>query len=92
MSKLLHIKDITICVSKELIVKNISLDIACGETHAIMGPNGSGKSSLAYALAGHPKYKVTHGIVNFCGENLCGLSPDKRAKLGMFLGFQYRQE
>jgi Fe-S cluster assembly ATP-binding protein len=54
-----------------------------------MGPNGSGKSTLAYALMGHPSYQVTKGEILFKGQNLVALAPDERAKLGVFLAFQY---
>jgi len=57
-----------------------------------MGPNGSGKSSLAYSLVGHPNYVIQDGEIMFLGENINKLSPDKRAKKGMFLAFQYPQE
>jgi Fe-S cluster assembly ATP-binding protein len=60
-----------------------------GEVHAIMGPNGSGKTTLAYALMGHPAYVVTGGEVTWQGRDILKLSPDKRARLGMFLAFQY---
>ncbi len=60
-----------------------------GETHALMGPNGSGKSTLANALMGHPKYVVTRGRVLFQGEDILRLTPDQRAKMGLFLAFQY---
>jgi Fe-S cluster assembly ATP-binding protein len=71
------------------ILQGIDLDIGKGEVHAIMGPNGSGKTTLAYALMGHPAYVVTGGEVTWQGRNVLKLSPDKRARLGMFLAFQY---
>ncbi len=71
------------------ILQGIDLTIGKGEVHAIMGPNGSGKTTLAYALMGHPSYVVTRGEVRWKGRNLLELSPDKRARLGMFLAFQY---
>ena len=71
------------------ILKGINLTVGKGEVHAIMGPNGSGKTTLAYALMGHPAYLVTRGEVLWKGRNLVELSPDKRARLGMFLAFQY---
>jgi Fe-S cluster assembly ATP-binding protein len=71
------------------ILQGIDLTVAKGEVHAIMGPNGSGKTTLAYALMGHPAYKVTGGEVLWMGRDLLALSPDKRSRLGMFLAFQY---
>ena len=71
------------------ILQGIDLTVGKGEVHAIMGPNGSGKTTLAYALMGHPAYKVTGGEVMWKGRNILALSPDKRARLGMFLAFQY---
>jgi Fe-S cluster assembly ATP-binding protein len=71
------------------ILQGINLEIAKGEVHAIMGPNGSGKTTLAYALMGHPLYVITGGEVHWKGRDILALSPDKRARLGMFLAFQY---
>jgi Fe-S cluster assembly ATP-binding protein len=71
------------------ILKGIDLEVRKGEVHAIMGPNGSGKTTLAYALMGHPSYLVNAGEVRWKGRNLLTLSPDKRARLGLFLAFQY---
>jgi Fe-S cluster assembly ATP-binding protein len=71
------------------ILKGINLTIRKGETHAIMGPNGSGKTTLSYALMGHPAYVVTGGSVSWKGYDLLKLSADKRARLGLFLAFQY---
>jgi len=71
------------------ILQGIDLDVGKGEVHAIMGPNGSGKTTLAYALMGHPAYIVTGGEVTWHGRDVLKLSPDKRARLGMFLAFQY---
>jgi Fe-S cluster assembly ATP-binding protein len=71
------------------ILKGIDLDVGKGEVHAIMGPNGSGKTTLAYALMGHPAYVVTGGGAHWKGRDILALSPDKRARLGLFLAFQY---
>ncbi|MBF6604499.1 MAG: Fe-S cluster assembly ATPase SufC [Chloroflexi bacterium] len=71
------------------ILQGIDLTIHPGEVHAIMGPNGSGKTTLSYALMGHPGYVVTGGQVHWKGRDILALSPDKRARLGMFLAFQY---
>jgi Fe-S cluster assembly ATP-binding protein len=71
------------------ILQGIDLEVGKGEVHAIMGPNGSGKTTLAYALLGHPSYVVTGGEVRWKGRDLLKLSPDKRARLGLFLAFQY---
>jgi Fe-S cluster assembly ATP-binding protein len=71
------------------ILQGIDLVVGKGEVHAIMGPNGSGKTTLAYALMGHPSYEITAGEVIWKDMNILDLSPDKRARLGMFLAFQY---
>ncbi|MGH3087274.1 MAG: Fe-S cluster assembly ATPase SufC [Rubrobacteraceae bacterium] len=74
------------------ILKGVDLEVNKGEIHAIMGPNGSGKSTLANVLMGHPRYEVTDGSITFEGEDALELEPDERAKMGMFLAFQYPSE
>ena len=74
------------------ILHGVNLTIKTGEIHAIMGPNGSGKSTMAYALAGHPKYTITSGSATLDGVEFTGLSVDERAKAGLFLAMQYPVE
>ena len=88
----LTIRDLHAEVAGKEILKGVSMEIHSGELAAIMGPNGSGKSTLAYCLMGHPKYKVTSGQVTLDGQDILALPVDQRAKLGLFLGFQYPQE
>ncbi|MBI2345896.1 MAG: Fe-S cluster assembly ATPase SufC [Deltaproteobacteria bacterium] len=83
------IEDLHVEVEGKPILKGIDLTINKGEVHALMGRNGAGKSSLTHTLMGHPKYLITRGRVLLNGEDLAGLSPDARAKKGLFLAFQY---
>ncbi|MEO8720846.1 MAG: Fe-S cluster assembly ATPase SufC [Ginsengibacter sp.] len=89
---MLSIKDIHASVEGKEILKGINLEIRAGEVHAIMGPNGSGKSTLASVLAGREEYEVTKGSVDFMGKNILELSPEDRAREGLFLAFQYPVE
>ena len=85
----LSIDDLHVSVDGKPIVNGFTLSIPPGEVHALMGPNGSGKSTLANALMGHPRYAVTEGRVSLKGEDITALSPDERAKRGLFLAMQY---
>jgi Fe-S cluster assembly ATP-binding protein len=78
-----------VSVEDKPILKGVNLTVKQGEIHALMGPNGTGKSTLAYTLMGHPHYAVTAGQVIFKGVDLLELEPDERARLGLFLAFQY---
>jgi Fe-S cluster assembly ATP-binding protein len=84
-----EIKDLRARVEGREILKGVSLALTKGEVHAVMGPNGSGKSTLSHTLMGHPGYEVTGGEVFFKGRNLLELEPDERARLGLYLAFQY---
>ncbi len=85
----LRISGLRASVGDTEILKGIDLSVEPGRVHALMGPNGSGKSTLAFSAAGHPNYTVTSGSVKLDGQELIGLPPDKRAKAGLFLSFQY---
>lgn len=85
----LRVKNLFVSVDKKEILKGVSLDVGPGEIVALMGPNGSGKSSLASALMGHPNYKVSTGEISLDGEGLLNKKVDERAKMGLFLAFQY---
>jgi Fe-S cluster assembly ATP-binding protein len=89
MASQLEIKNLHVSIEGREILKGLNLTIQQGEVHAIMGPNGSGKSTLAYTLSGHPKYVVTDGDVLFKGQSILEMSPDERARAGLFLAFQY---
>ena len=85
----LSVKGLAVTVEGKEILKGVDLEVPQGEVHALMGPNGSGKSTLAYTVMGHPKYVVTEGSIAFDGQELIGLTADARARLGLFLAFQY---
>lgn len=89
---LLNIKNLHVSINGKEILKGFNLGVNKGEVHAIMGPNGTGKSTLAMAIAGREGYEITKGSIELDGENILGMSPDKRANLGIFLGFQYPVE
>ncbi|HLD11792.1 MAG TPA: Fe-S cluster assembly ATPase SufC [Patescibacteria group bacterium] len=85
----LHIEDLAVSSEGKKILNSVNLTIRRGEIHALMGPNGSGKSTLAYALMGHPGYQIDRGKISLQGKDLTTLSPEKRARAGLFLAFQY---
>ncbi|MGA7616555.1 MAG: Fe-S cluster assembly ATPase SufC [Thermoanaerobaculia bacterium] len=89
---MLEIRNLHARVDEKEILKGLDLSIKPGEVHAIMGPNGSGKSTLANVLAGRPNYHVTGGSVEFEGRNLLEMTPEDRAREGLFLAFQYPVE
>ena len=92
METILEVKDLHAKAGDKEILKGINLTVKAGEVHAIMGPNGSGKSTLASVLAGNEKFTVTEGSVEFLGHDLLAMSIEDRARLGLFLGFQYPVE
>ena len=89
---MLAIKDLYTSVEDKKILEGLTLSIKAGEVHAIMGPNGSGKSTLANILAGKDDYQVTQGSILYEDKNLLELSPEERARKGVFLAFQYPVE
>lgn len=89
---MLEIKNLTVKSETKDILKGINLSVKAGEVHAIMGPNGSGKSTLSKVLAGREEYDVQTGDVLYLGKNLLDLSPEDRAREGVFLAFQYPVE
>ena len=89
---MLKVTNLHASVGEKEILRGINLEVKAGEVHAIMGPNGSGKSTLASVLAGNEKFTVTEGEVTFEGKNLLEMSIEDRARMGLFLGFQYPVE
>src|SRR6187549_1523047 len=89
---MLSIRGLRVTVDGREILKGVDLDVGAGEVHAIMGPNGSGKSTLAQVLAGRGDYEITAGRITFMGQDLLPLTPEERARAGLFLGFQYPVE
>ena len=89
---MLSVKNLHATVDGKEILRGINLEVHPGEVHAIMGPNGSGKSTFASVLAGNEKFTVTEGSVEFLGENILDLPIEERARMGLFLGFQYPVE
>ncbi len=85
---MLEIKNLTVKVGGKVILRDVSFEFKTGKSYAIMGPNGSGKSTLAKVIMGHPDYKVVAGKVIYNSQDITELEPHKRAKLGLFLGFQ----
>lgn len=89
---MLSIKNLNVAINGKQILRDFNLEIKKGEIHALMGPNGTGKSTLAATLAGREEYEVLSGEVTFNGKNLFDMSPDERAREGVFLAFQYPVE
>jgi Fe-S cluster assembly ATP-binding protein len=85
----LEIRDLHVRAGDKEILRGLDLEVSSGEIHALMGPNGSGKSTLANTIMGHPNLEVTDGQVFFKGEDITGAAPDERARMGLFMAFQY---
>jgi Fe-S cluster assembly ATP-binding protein len=85
----LEIRNLHVQAEDKQILKGVNLTVAPGEVHALMGPNGSGKSTLANAIMGHPSLEVTEGQIIFDGEDITEADPDERARMGLFMAFQY---
>ncbi|HSX18996.1 MAG TPA: Fe-S cluster assembly ATPase SufC [Candidatus Saccharimonadales bacterium] len=89
---MLKVKNLKASIAGKEILKGINLEILPGQIHVIMGPNGSGKSTFAQVVAGHPSYRIESGELRFENKDIKKLTPDKRAKMGIFLGFQHPVE
>lgn len=89
---MLRIRNLQAKIEDNQILNGINLEVKPGEVHAIMGPNGSGKSTLASVLSGREEYEVTEGTVEFQGKDLLAMSPEERAREGVFMAFQYPVE
>jgi Fe-S cluster assembly ATP-binding protein len=89
---LLELKGVEVFSGDRQILKGLDLEVGFGELHVVMGPNGSGKSTLAHAVMGNPAYTLKSGAILFKGEDISGLSPDERARRGIFLAFQKPRE
>jgi Fe-S cluster assembly ATP-binding protein len=89
---MLEVRNLRAKVGDQEILRGINLSVGAGEVHAIMGPNGSGKSTLAHVLSGRENYQVTGGEILYDGKNLLQMSPEERARQGIFLAFQYPVE
>jgi len=85
----LEIRNLHVQAEDKQILKGVNLTVTPGEIHALMGPNGSGKSTLANAIMGHPSLEVTEGQILFGGEDITESDPDERARMGLFMAFQY---
>lgn len=85
----LEIRNLHVRAGEKEILRGVDLDVGKGEIHALMGPNGSGKSTLANAIMGHPGLEVTEGTITFKGSDVTGADPDERARMGLFMAFQY---
>src|SRR6478736_5064129 len=85
----LEIRNLHVRAGEKEILQGLDLTVDKGEIHALMGPNGSGKSTLANVVMGHPGLEVTEGEILFRGEDITETDPDERARLGLFMAFQY---
>jgi Fe-S cluster assembly ATP-binding protein len=85
----LEIRNLHVAAGDQQILRGLDLTVERGEVHALMGPNGSGKSTLANAIMGNPAFEITEGTITFRGQDITELDPDERARLGLFMAFQY---